>query len=107
MRAASTYRGARRNAARENDMIYPAAGYPRQWGTFGQWRRHAASKANEIAKLPARRKTCAEANKTLALAMARHPVTWTVRDTVRALREFWLTQKPSRVRSRILRELRV
>lgn len=100
MRASDTYRAARRNAARRLDR------------GIAHWRQSHfhARRANAIAKLPDRQKQCAEANSLALQAAFAENVLQTgglpraiVVDN--ALREFWRKQKPSRVVSRILRQL--
>lgn len=92
MRDASTYRGARRNAAREMPQGLVV------------WRVVSAAAANSKAKLDERREQCADAQHA-AMAVVRDLHTSGVRRELAAmdaLRSYWLTQERSRVVSRIL-----
>lgn len=97
MRASSTYRAARRNAARCLD------------GGLQHWQRsgYHAGRANGVAKLAERRKQCEAATLEAVKAALNAEKTGVVGRAamVQALREYWSTHKRTRVVARILREL--
>ena len=99
MRAASSYRAARRNAARS------CAGALALWRASG---RHAMA-ANAAAKLDERRAQCAQARLDLAEHRAERALARGDRAFVTdraALRAYWRMQRRSRVVWRVLASLR-
>ena len=102
MRLLETYRFARRNLARITLVLVGK----RERTSLRYWKNgDTAHLANMKAKLPERSKQCAAARQTIFMAMAKHHRTFTLREIGALLRMYWLTQKRTRIVSRLLREL--
>lgn len=94
-RSSDDYRAAKRNALREKGLL-------RTWRFLG-----VAAKANQEAKLQKREKVCAQARSAVLHALASGKLAGLGnRAVLVVLTDFWSKQPDSRVRSRILRELR-
>jgi hypothetical protein len=96
MREHHTYRNAKRGLChptedRKRVYVDPDGIHHISPDAFALWRQgqHAA-RANTVAKLPERRKLVAQAHSSLAKSIVASPRTFTARDTIAVLREFYL-----------------